>query len=127
MNTLDLIKVAKECPGLKVEISIGDFIEANMLLIAEVKRELEQTIADEKAETYLSREKVMEMLDIASTTLWRTFREGSLVAASRRSGQYTQLFRGARLHRRYRSASHLIRPDRLWQFNEGYVTTTNRT
>lgn len=69
MNTLDLIKVAKECPVLKVEISIGDFIEANMLLIAEVKRELEQTIADEKAETYLSREKVLKTLDIASTTL----------------------------------------------------------
>ena len=71
MATLDLIKLSKECPGLKVEISIGDLIEANMLLIAEVKRELEQTIADEKAETYLSREKVMEILDIASTTLWR--------------------------------------------------------
>ena len=71
MATLDLIKVAKHCPGLKVEISIGDLIEANMLLIAEVKRELEQSIADEKAETYLSREKVMEILDIASTTLWR--------------------------------------------------------
>ena len=71
MITLDLIKIAKECPCLKVEITIGDLIEANMLLIAEVKRELEQTIADEKAETYLSREKVMEILDIASTTLWR--------------------------------------------------------
>ena len=51
MATLDLIKIAKECPGLKVEITISDLIEANMLLIAEVKRELEQTIADEKAET----------------------------------------------------------------------------
>ena len=71
MTTLDLIEIAKHCPGLKVEISIGDLIEANTLLIAEVKRELEQTIADEKAETYLSREKVMEILDIASTTLWR--------------------------------------------------------
>lgn len=79
MVTLDLIKVAKHCPSLKVEISIGDLIEANMLLIAEVKRELEQTIADEKAETYLSREKVMEILDIASTTLWRWQRTNYLV------------------------------------------------
>ena len=45
MTTLDLIEIAKHCPGLKVEISIGDLIEANTLLIAEVKRELEQTIA----------------------------------------------------------------------------------
>ncbi len=42
-----------------------------MLLIAEVKRELEQSIADEKAETYLSREKVAEMLEVSTATLWR--------------------------------------------------------
>lgn len=71
MTTLDLIEIAKHCPGLKVEISIGDLIEANTLLIAEVKRELEQTIADEKAETYLSREKVAEMLEVSAATLWR--------------------------------------------------------
>lgn len=71
MTTLDLIEIAKHCPGLKVEISIGDLIEANTLLIAEVKRELEQTIADEKAETYLSREKVAEMLEVSTGTLWR--------------------------------------------------------
>ena len=79
MATLDLIKIAKEYPGLKVEISIGDLMEANMLLIAEVKRELEQTIADEKAETYLSREKVMKILDISSSTLWRWQRTNYIV------------------------------------------------
>ena len=46
-------------------------IEANRLLIAETKRELEQEIADSKAETYISREKAMEILDVSSTTLWR--------------------------------------------------------
>ena len=71
MATLDLTKIAKECPGLKVEITISDLIETNMLLIAEVKRELEQTIADEKAETYLSREKVAEILEVSKGTLWR--------------------------------------------------------
>lgn len=80
MNTLELIKLAKECLGLKVEIiSIGDLMEANMLLIAEVKRELEQTIADEKAETYLSRDKVMKVLDVSAATLWRWQRQNYLV------------------------------------------------
>lgn len=79
MATLDLIKIAKEYPSLKIEISIGDLMEANMLLIAEVKRELEQTIADEKVETYLSREKVMEILDISSSTLWRWQRTNYIV------------------------------------------------
>lgn len=79
MITIDLIEIAKHCPGLKVEITISDLIEANMLLIAEVKHELEQIIADEKAETYLSREKAMEILDISSTTLWRWQRTNYLV------------------------------------------------
>lgn len=39
--------------------------------IADTKRELEQEIADSKAETYVSREKVMEILGKGSTTLWR--------------------------------------------------------
>lgn len=71
MNTLELIKLAKECPGLKVEITLGDLVEANSLLIDEVKRQLEQTIADENAETYLSRKKVAEMLEVSTGTLWR--------------------------------------------------------
>lgn len=79
MATLDLIEIAKQYPGLKVEISIGDLMEANMLLIAEVKRELEQTIADEKAETYLSRDKVMKVLDVSAATLWRWQRQNYLV------------------------------------------------
>ncbi len=67
----NLIELAKECPGLQVTITLGEFIEANILLIAETKRELEQEIADSKAETYVSREKAMEILDVSSTTLWR--------------------------------------------------------
>ena len=77
-----LIELAKECPGLQVTITLGELIEANRLLIAEVKRELEQEIADSKAETYISREKTMEILDVSSTTLWRWKRMGYLVPVS---------------------------------------------
>jgi len=58
----NLIELAKECPGLQVTTTLGELIEANRLLIVEVKRELEQEIADSKAETYVSREKAMEIL-----------------------------------------------------------------
>jgi len=78
----NLIELAKECPGLQVTITLGELIEANRLLIAEVKRELEQEIADSKAETYISREKAMEILDVSSTTLWRWKRMGYLVPVS---------------------------------------------
>ena len=70
---LDLIQLAKECPGLQVSITLGDLVEAGRLLIAETKRELEQDIADSKAESYVSR------LGKGSTTLWRWKKLGYLV------------------------------------------------
>ena len=49
------------------------------MLIADTKKELEQLITDEKSETYPSREKVMEMLDVSQSTLWRWQKAGYLV------------------------------------------------
>lgn len=57
----NLVELAKECPGLQVTITLGELIEANRSLIVEVKRELEQEIADSKAETYI----------LAAKRLWR--------------------------------------------------------
>ena len=75
----NLVELAKECPGLQVTISLGELIDANRMLIAEVKRELEQEIADSKAETYISRDKAMEISDVSSSTLWRWKKMGYLV------------------------------------------------
>lgn len=77
--TTNLIQAAKECPDLVVSIKLCDLMEANTLLIANVKSELEQTIADQNAETYLSRDKVKEILEIGDTTLWRWQKSGYLV------------------------------------------------
>ena len=77
--TTDLIALAKHCPDLVVSIKLGELVEANTLLIAETKRELEQLVTDQKAETYPSREKVMEILGVSSATLWRWQKLGYLV------------------------------------------------
>ncbi len=77
--TTDLITIAKQCPDLVVSIRLHDLVEANTLLIAEVKQQLEQTITDANAETYPSREKVMEMLDVSQATMWRWQKSGYLV------------------------------------------------
>jgi len=74
----NLVELAKKCPGLQVTITLGELIEANRLLIAETKRELEQEIADSKAETYISRDKAMEILGVSSVTLWRWKKMGYL-------------------------------------------------
>lgn len=75
----DLVALAKECPSLQVTITLGDLMEANTLLIADTKRELEQLITDQNAETYPSRDKVMEMLGVSEATLWRWAKNGYLV------------------------------------------------
>ena len=77
--TTDLITIARQCPDLIVSIRLQDLVEANNLLIAEVKQQLEQTITDANAETYPSREKVMEMLDVSQATMWRWQKSGYLV------------------------------------------------
>ena len=76
---IDLLKLAKYCPDLIIQIKLGELVEANRLLIAETKRELEQLVTDQKAETYPSREKVMEILGVSSATLWRWQKLGYLV------------------------------------------------
>ena len=84
----DLIALSKACPDLIVQIRLGDLLEANRQLIAEAKQELEQEIADSKAETYISREKVMEITGKSSTTIWRWQNEKYLVPASTVGGTY---------------------------------------
>lgn len=74
-----LIFLARECPDLQVTIKLGELIEANRELVRETKRELEQQIADANAETYPSRQKVMEILDVSEPTLWRWAKIGYLV------------------------------------------------
>ena len=50
MDYSNLVQVAKICPDLVVSIKLGDLVEANTLLIAEAKQQLEQTITDQNAE-----------------------------------------------------------------------------
>lgn len=76
---MDLINLVKECPDLVVSIKLSDLLAANTALIADTKKELEQLITDEKSETYPSREKVMDMLDVSQSTLWRWQKAGYLV------------------------------------------------
>lgn len=78
MNYNNMIQLAKECPDITITIKLCDLVEANTLLIQETKRELEQLISDQKAETYPSREKVMEILGVSAATLWRWDKMGYL-------------------------------------------------
>lgn len=65
-----------------ISVKVGDLIEANSILLENAKAELEQRLADASAETYLSTEKVREMLSVSVTTLWRWEKRGYLVPIS---------------------------------------------
>ena len=84
----DLIELAKACPDLIVQVRLGDLLEANRQLIADVKQELEQQIADSTAKTYITREKVMEITGKSAVTIWRWQKDKYLVPASTVGGTY---------------------------------------
>ena len=75
----NLIELAKACPEAIISVKVGDLIEANEALIAQTKEELEQLITDQTAETYPSRQKVAEILDVDLSTLHRWAKRGLLV------------------------------------------------
>ena len=64
---------------MTIAVKLHDLVEFGNILISNVKSELEQTIADQRAETYLSIDKVMEMLGVCRGTLWRWQKVGYLV------------------------------------------------
>ena len=75
----NLIQLHQEFQNIQVTISLKDLIEANTILVQQVKDDLQQQLADEKAEVYFSREKAMEIFDVSSTTLWRWEKKGYLI------------------------------------------------
>lgn len=75
----NLIELAKACPEAIISVKIGDLIEANEALVAKTKEQLEQIITDQATETYPSRQKVAEILDVDLSTLHRWAKRGLLV------------------------------------------------
>lgn len=69
---LVLIEVAKQFPDMSITIRLEDLVEANRSLITEfLQQEAEEREKYAKEEIYLTREKVMEILGVSPTTLWR--------------------------------------------------------
>ena len=72
----------KTMPGSDGVDTPGRSIEANQSLVEEALMRLEKSVAESRTEIYLSRTKVMEMLEVASATLWRWEKCGYLVPLS---------------------------------------------
>ena len=76
MNIQELLK-----SGANVSVTVGanELKEFASTLIEQTKKELEEVVISEKAETYPTPKKVSEMLGVDLTTLWRWAKKGYLV------------------------------------------------
>lgn len=79
---MSIIELAKACPDAIISVRVADLLEANEELIRKTKCELEEQVTDQHAETYPSRQKVAEILDVDLTTLHRWAQRGILVPLS---------------------------------------------
>ncbi len=79
MGAIDIIQIAKECPGTILAVRADDLVETNNRLIEMVRSDLERAIAEKREITYMTREMVMEKLNIVPSTLWRWQKRGYLV------------------------------------------------
>ena len=77
-NNINIYELAQLCPDITVSIKLSELIEFGKLLIAETKREFEQQIKEQNTETYPTREEVMKILGVSTSTLWHYKKKGLL-------------------------------------------------
>ena len=75
---MNIYELAKQCPDVTISAKAGELIEMAEYCINATRAALEQQITDAAAETYPSRQKVAEILDVDLTTLWRWQKQGYL-------------------------------------------------
>lgn len=67
--------------NITVSVSLADLKEFAAVLIDNTKKELEDVVIADKAETYPSPKRVCEILDVDASTLWRWSKRGYLCPA----------------------------------------------
>lgn len=76
---IDILTLAKEAPGTIIAVRADDLVEANNRLIDQVRADLERELAERNTATLLTREMVLEQLNVSTTTLWRWEKRGYLI------------------------------------------------
>ena len=76
---IDILTLAKEAPGTILAVRADDLMEANTRLIDQVRADLEKELVERNTATLLTREMVLEQLNVSPTTLWRWEKRGYLV------------------------------------------------
>lgn len=77
--SIDILTLAKEAPGTILAVRADDLVNANNQLIDQVRADLEREIHEKRTASFLTREMVLERLNVAPSTLWRWQKSGYLV------------------------------------------------
>lgn len=78
LNYMKLTEILKSATNLTVSIGIKDLRDWHYEVISSTKKELEEIVLSDKAETYPTPKQVSEMLNVDLTTLWRWNKKGYL-------------------------------------------------
>ena len=79
VEMINIVEIARECPGTIIAVRAEDLVEANNRLIDKVRSDLEKELAQRQGVTYMTRDEVIEKLSVAPSTLWRWQKRGYLV------------------------------------------------
>ena len=77
MKNFNLVQLSEQS-NVSITISASELFDAINYCVSVTRKELEQQITDANTETYLSPEKVAQILDVHPTTLWRWNKSGYL-------------------------------------------------
>jgi excisionase family DNA binding protein len=77
-NIMSIKEILKTGVNLTIAIGIDELREWHKEVIEDTRRELEEVVLSEKAETYPTVKQVSEILNVDNTTLWRWNKKGYL-------------------------------------------------
>jgi hypothetical protein len=68
--------------NITVSVGLNDLREFAKDMIQQTRREFDDLVVAQKSETYISRQRASEMLEVDLSTLWRWAKQGYLVPVS---------------------------------------------
>lgn len=78
---MNLREILQESGNVTIAVSLVDLKQFALDIIESTKKELEDVVIADKAETYPSPKRVCEILDVDASTLWRWNKRGYLCPA----------------------------------------------
>ena len=78
---MNLNNILQESGNITIAVSLTDLKQFAVEIIESTKRDLEEVVISDKAETYPSPKQVCEILDVDLSTLWRWNKRGYLCSS----------------------------------------------